>query len=80
MHSWQMCALVNVLIDSDMQSVCVGVEIMHNSSCNLLEVLRCTLTVSRSIYIPDINVGCGLSCLESEVLKVYGHSDFICSD
>lgn len=65
-----MCIPVDVLIDSDRQGVCVSVEIIHNSSSNLLKVLGWTLTVSQAIYKADINVRCGLSCLESYLVKV----------
>jgi len=75
-----MCVPVDLLIDSDRRGVCVSVEFIHNSSCNLLEVLRRTLTVSLAIYISGINFTCGLSCLESKVVKEYGHPDFICFD
>lgn len=49
-------------------------------------VLGRTLTVSPAIhtyiylYVSDVNVRWGLSSLESSGVKLYGHSDFICSD
>lgn len=76
--------LVDVLIEADKQGVCVCIYIVHNSFCNLLKILRHPLTVGRDIYlyiyVNDVNATYGLSHLESTAVKLYRHSDFICSD
>ncbi len=60
--------------------LCLCISIIHNSSRNLLEVLRSTFAVSPAVCIARINVRRGLSCLEIKSVKLDGCSDFICSD